>query len=65
MWRTDGTAHPYQLKDTLYVPDLKYSLLGERELYQNGFGRQNFMVLSKYLSLECMRNLHEQLDGLF
>ena len=34
-----GTAHPYQLRDCLYVPNLKYSLHGERELYRIGFGR--------------------------
>ena len=28
IWNCDSTPHPYQLKDCLYVPDLKYSIVG-------------------------------------
>ena len=35
IWNRDGTSHPYQLKDCLYVPALKYSLFGESELFRN------------------------------
>ena len=32
LWYTDITPHPYQLKDCLYVLDLKYSVKGENAL---------------------------------
>ena len=41
VWNTDGTPHPYQLKDCLYVPDLMYSVVGEAPLYANGFRRNS------------------------
>ena len=44
VWYTDGYAYPYQLKDCLYVPDLKYSVVGEDALYANGFRRSSFMT---------------------
>ena len=40
VWNTDGTPHPYLLKDCLYVTDLKYSVVGEDALYTNGFRRK-------------------------
>ena len=54
IWNPDGTAHPYQLRDCLYVPDLKYSLIGENELYRNGFWRQSFHGVTQVPYIECM-----------
>ena len=48
IWRDDGTAHPFQLKDCLYVPDLKSSLVCKNEIASVG---NPCMEMLKYFTL--------------
>ena len=54
LWYTDSTPHPYQLKDWLYVPDLKYSVVGEDALYANGFRRSTLFYDRQIPYIECV-----------
>ena len=55
MGNPEGSAHSYQLRDCLYVPDLKYSLIGEDELYRNGVWRQSTHGETQVPYIECMK----------
>ena len=54
IWNSDSTPHPYQLKDCLYVPDLKYSVVGEDTLYGNGFRRETIHHDIMIPYIECV-----------
>ena len=54
MWYTDSTPHPYQLKDCLYVPNLKYSIVGEDPLYANSFSRNTLHYERMSPVVECV-----------
>ena len=56
VWCTDGSAHPFQLKDCLYVPDLMYSVVGEDPLYANGFRRNTTFGETRIPFIECIDN---------
>ena len=38
----------------MYVPDLKYRLIGEKDPYQNGFGRQSLYGEAQVLYIESL-----------
>ena len=54
VWYTNGYAHPYQLKDCLYVPDFKYSVVGEDALSANGFRRSKLFYDMRIPYIECV-----------
>ena len=56
IWNPEGSAHPNQLRNCLHVPELKYSLIGEDELYRNGFWRQSIHGVTQVPYIECMNN---------